>query len=294
MMPAYSSPKPQIYQIGRGTCRIDAAHAQTSACIVNGDTTLLIDIGYGVLDRLDSFGALDNCRELHIHISHRHTDHLAGLFPLLQCLTWSDDVRHLSVRRVVVHATEEVCNLIENLRSLWGKDETSLCNASSTTLDRSLEYAPGPDFQNWTYSAGGIPVTSVHLPGANNHGARCDVDGKRYAFACDATEVSDSLINFCRDSDLCVFDFGHLTNIRLPDNTHVINLEPVVELLVKAQPPIARAAHVYLRHQQDRRLSPLERSQETRRLVMETQHRATERGFSGILSLATENELITL
>ncbi len=293
-MPAYSALKPQIYQIGTGTCRIDAAHAQTSACILNGDTTLLIDIGYGILDRLDSFGALDNCRELHIHISHRHTDHLAGLFPLLQCLTWSDDFKHLSVVRVVIHATEEVCNLIENLRSLWGKEETSLYNASSPPLSRSLEYAPGPDFQNWTYWVGDIPVTSVHLPGANNHGARCDVDGKRYAFACDATELNDSLINFCRDSDLCVFDFGHLTNIRLSDGTYTINLEPVVDLLVKAKSPIARAAHVYLRHQQDRRLSPLERSRETARLVAETASRAKERGFTGTLSLAVGNKLITL
>jgi ribonuclease BN (tRNA processing enzyme) len=285
---------PRLYQIGTGTCRVDAGCAQSSACIINGDTTFLVDIGYGVLNRLDSLGALEHCRELHIHISHRHTDHLAGLFPLLQCLTWSDDLRHLSVERVVIHATEEVCGLIGSIRALWGEDETSLRTPTFTDTKRSLEYRPGPNFQNWTYAVGEIQVASVHLPGANNHGAKCEIRGRRYAFTCDATEVNDSLVDFCRNSDICVFDFGHLTNTRDTDGTHVIDLHPVAELLARANPRDARAAHVYLRHMQDRYLSASERSAETLRLVTEAATLARQRGFSGALTLAVDNQPLTL
>ena len=284
---------PRVYQIGTGTCRIDTTRAQTSACIVAGDTTLLIDIGYGVLDRLDAIAALERCRELHIHISHRHTDHLAGLFPLLQCLTWSDDYRHLSVERVAIHATQEVCELIERTRALWGKEETSLNNGSSRSANRRLEFHPGPDFEDWTYAVGEVQVRATHLPGHNNHGAACIVAGKRYAFSCDATEVNASLIRFCGDSDLCVFDFGHLTNLRQPDGTYTINLDPVIELLSQANPPVARAAHVYLRHLQHQHLSESERALEMARIVSEAAARAKERGFSGTLTLGKDGELLT-
>jgi hypothetical protein len=284
---------PRIYTLGSGTCRIDASLGQTSACIIEGETTFIIDLGFGALERLERVGAFDSCAELHIHISHRHTDHLIGIFPLLQCLAWSDDYRYLSVRRVVIHATEEVCKLIEDVRAVWGVEESTLVNLFRSSAGRSFEYQPGPDYQDWSYSVGSMLISAIHLPGSNNHGALCEIDGKRFGFTGDATEVNEDLITFCKRSDFCVFDFGHVTNVSESDGTQRIDLQQVVELLAKANPPQARAAHVYLRHWQHRPVSQAERATEIARLIAEAGELAKRRGFTGQLALAHDCEKVT-
>ena len=116
----------KVFLLGAGTCRISPNAAQTSACVIFGSTTLLIDTGYAALQNLVAVGGLDSCEQLHLHISHRHTDHAIGIFPLLQGLTWSDDHRELQVKRVCIHATKEVCALIQKVREVWGEAETNL------------------------------------------------------------------------------------------------------------------------------------------------------------------------
>jgi ribonuclease BN (tRNA processing enzyme) len=279
---------PSLFLLGCGTCRIDPTKGQTSACLIHGEITFIIDLGFGTLERLERVGAFDACSELHIHISHRHTDHLVGLFPLLQCLSWSDDYRHLRINKVVIHSTREVRELIEGVRALWGLEETQLSKGSALRADRILEFASGPDYADWSYSVGDIEVRSVHLPSSNNHGVSFSVADKRFAFTADATELNNSLIDFVSGTDVCIFDFGHLTNEARGKGTYVIALDGIAQLLAKANPKRALAAHIYLRHIQDRILSAEERDSESERLIVATTELAQQNGFMGTLEVAQD------
>jgi ribonuclease BN (tRNA processing enzyme) len=256
--------------------------------LIDRDITFVIDVGFGTLERLESIGAFNECSELHIHISHRHTDHLIGIFPLLQCLAWSDDYRHLRIRKVVIHSTKEVRELIEGVRALWGVEETQFSRDGGTQMARTFEFASGPDYEDWAYKVGDIEMRAVHLPSSNNHGVSFSLAGKRFGFTADATEFNDSLINFVRDTDVCVIDFGHLSNVAQSDGTFAIVLDSVVELLRRANPRSVLAAHIYLRHFQNRIVSPEERLAEADRLIAETAELARQNGFTGRLTVAKD------
>lgn len=149
-----------VYLTGTGTCRISSECGQNAGCVIMDSTTLVIDVGAQSLERLVRVGGLDACETLHIHLSHRHTDHISGLLQLLQCLTWSDDRRHLQVKQVFIHGTHEVCTLIQDMRTLIGENETDLVGLYPDA-GRTLEFCPGPDFEDRTYQVGDIEIHSV-------------------------------------------------------------------------------------------------------------------------------------
>ncbi len=281
----------RVILLGTGTCRLDAHRGQTGACVVLDQTTYVIDIGVGIPERLELCGAFDNCHELHIHISHGHIDHVFGLFPLLQCLAWSDDARYLGIKRVVIHAPQSVCNTIQSTQTLWDETQTQI---ATDLNDRVIEYRPGPDAADWHYQVGPLSVHSVHLPTSYNHGVKFSLTGKTYAFTCDATELNTDLINFCRDVDVCVFDLGHLLFIRTDDKRFELTLEPAAKLLASANPKLAYAAHVYLRHLQNAPLSAAERATETARIIKQLEVEAQSRGFSGSLIAAEDGAELSL
>jgi ribonuclease BN (tRNA processing enzyme) len=256
-----------------------------------GTTTYIIDLGCGALERLQLAGAFDACRELHIHISHNHIDHAFGLFPLLQCLTWSDDARHLQVKRVVIHATTSVCTMIQRTLSLWDEAQTRLLNGYPGCTERSLEFCAGPDTRDWLYDVGPLRVTSAHLPAHQNHGASFSCNGKTYAFTCDATEFNEDLITFCSHVDVCVFDLGHLSSLKDDNGRFSLSLDHAAKLLATANPKKAYAAHIYLRHFQDRKLSPSERAHEAAQIIQSLTKQAGALGFTGQL-IAAEDGMV--
>jgi glyoxylase-like metal-dependent hydrolase (beta-lactamase superfamily II) len=272
-----------VYLTGTGTCRISQS-GQNSGCVIMDNTTLVIDAGAQSLDGLVSVGGLDDCETLHIHLSHRHTDHISGLLQLLQCLTWSDDRRHLQVRQVYIHGTDEVCRLIQDFRKVSGENETDLAG-NYPDSGRTLEFCPGPDFEDWTYRAGELKIHSVHLPGVNNHGIKFSLDDKRYAFTADATEMNDGLVSFCRDADVVVFDFGHISNVKNTDGSFRIDLTHPVDLAVRSDARNMYATHIYLRHLEHRILSAEERKAESEHIVSEMLQLAREKGFSGNITI---------
>jgi hypothetical protein len=185
-----------------------------------------------------------------------------------------------------------VCQLVEGVRALWGFEETKLESPFLSGSGRTLEYRPGPNYQDWNYTVGSMQVSSIHLPGVNNHGALCKIGGRRIGFTGDATALSEALIDFCKGCDICVFDFGHLMDVIDSEGTLQADLEKIVELLAAANPPQARAAHVYLRHLQDRAVSQSDREAEILRLLGEARESAQRRGFTGRLSLAYDGEVL--
>lgn len=267
--------------LGSGTCRIDPERGQPSACVVMGDTTYVIDVGFGTLERLARAGGLDACRELHVHISHGHMDHVFGLFPLLQCLTWSDDVSHLRVQRAVIHATESVCQKIRDTQRVWGESQTQLRSSHSGHETRSLEFCPGPNTSDWSYEVGSLTVHSVHLPTHENHGVAFTLHDTSYVFTCDATEVNETLTSFCTDVDVCVFDLGHISTIQHSDGRCTLSLDAAAGLLATANPRTAYATHIYLRHLQDQIISAQARLTEIHRIVETLSIEARSRGFTG-------------
>lgn len=275
----------EVILIGTGTCRLSSKRAQSSACIIDGERTLLLDTGAQSLEPMDKVGAFTNCKELHIHISHRHTDHLGGLFQLLQSLTFSDDLRHQQIEKVFIHATEEVCLIINKIRSIWGEEETSLKSRFTGSESRELIFQAGPDFDNWTYDFGTIKIESIHLPAHNNHGIRFSLNNKLYAFTVDATEANDSLFQFCKNADVAVFDFGHLSNEQLNDKSYRININPVVQLAVNLNAKVLIAIHSYLRHLQHLSLSEEEREKEIEKLISKCQEEAIQMGFKGRITV---------
>jgi glyoxylase-like metal-dependent hydrolase (beta-lactamase superfamily II) len=276
-------PERRITLIGSGTCRIDPFRGPTSGCVVMGPTTYIIDLGCGALDRLELAGAFDSCHELHIHISHHHIDHVFGLFPLLQCLAWSDDARHLQIGRVVVHATHTVCSMIQRTLSLWDETQTKLQSSTPDNTERSLVFRPGPDTSDWTYQAGELTVHSVHLPAHHNHGVSFSYNNRSYAFTCDATELTDSLVAFCAHADVCVFDLGHLSSKQASTGHYTLSLDNAATLLARANPQKAYAAHTYLRHMQHRLVSSSERAREIARIIETLNEQARALGFTGQL-----------
>jgi glyoxylase-like metal-dependent hydrolase (beta-lactamase superfamily II) len=153
---------------------------------------------------------------------------------------------------------------------------------------RRLEFRPGPNERDWEYQVAGLTVSSVHLPGHNNHGVTFELDGVRYGFTGDATEVNARLQRFCREAQVCVFDFGHLSNRPLGEGRYESNLDRVVELLGGCGSTRMVASHIYLRHWQDRLITAEQRYSESVRLVREAQIAATAAGFLGTLELAEE------
>ncbi len=278
-----------VYLLGTGTCRISKDSGQNSACVIMGDgyTTFLIDCGTQAIERLVKVGGLETCKTLHIHISHRHTDHLFGLFQLLQCLTWSDDRRHLQVEKVYIHATCEVCDLIDEIRSISDKAETDLLG-NYPDEGRKLVFCPGPDFEDWTYHVGELEVLSKHLPGVNNHGVKFTLDGKVYAFTADALVVDENLFDFCRNVDVLVFDFGHIVNVRQKDGTWKIDRQNAVELLVRSNVRVAHATHIYLRNLQHQIVTSSQRELETALQLKMTDEGAKARGFKGQIRLGED------
>jgi ribonuclease BN (tRNA processing enzyme) len=278
--------------LGSGTCRIDPERGQPSACVVMGDTTYVIDIGFGTLERLARAGGLDTCRELHVHISHGHIDHVFGLFPLLQCLTYSDDASHLRVQRVVIHATESVCQKIKDTQRVWGESQTQLRSSYPDCEARSLEFRPGPNTGDWVYEVGSLTVHSVHLPAHENHGVSFALGGTSYSFTCDATELHPSLLSFCTNVDVCVFDLGHLSSVKRTDGKYTLSLDTAAQLLATANPRTAYASHIYLRHLQDRIISAKARLTETSRIVEALSIEARSRGFTGTVVAACDGMAI--
>jgi hypothetical protein len=158
--------------------------------------------------------------------------------------------------------------------------------------ERRIEYKPGPDFKDWSYSVGDISVRSVHLAAYNNHGVSFALNRKRYAFTADATELTDTLVQFCKDVDVCAFDFGHLTTIRHQDGSSTIDLSKAVTLLTQANAHTMYACHLYLRHLQDKVISREERIQEMTRLVSSAAALANTSGFTGKLIMAEDGMML--
>jgi len=278
--------KSKVVILGSGTCRIDPHRAESSVCFIDSDTTFLFDCGSSVPRRLVEAGGLSSCRSLHIHLSHSHVDHIAGLPALLQCLTFSDDPRDLKIEEVVIHSSFEVKNIVQGILELLGDNQTNLVGYYPSN-NRIVRFETFGNEDDTEYLVNNVLVKSVHLPGAFNHGVKFEINSLVYAITGDSTEFNDKLIDFCRNADRVVFDFGHLTNIK-NENEFGYSTENISKLLLANSKGHFYAGHVYLRCLQGHKesLSYDERVIEANKLIRGVIE--TTKEFSGSIELAED------
>lgn len=270
--------------LGSGTCRLSSTRTTSSGYLKTGNKLLLIDCGIGVPLRIAEYGLMQGCTELDIHISHRHGDHLLGLFALLQSLTWSDDSADLAIETVRIHCTEEVKDLAQLIYKNIGSQDMDL-NASNPTRKRSLEFCAGPNHADWEYKFAGISCRSVHLPDSNNHGLQFSAGDKLFGFTCDATEVGAELIEFLKNVDIGVFDFGHLCNIPNADYSWSFDTTAAERLLENITSTHLIATHAYMRDMQQTPLSEEAREALLQERFDDLLEKTRAKGFSAKLEL---------
>ena len=273
----------KVRLLGTGTCRLSTRRATSSAFLRKYDHLLLVDCGHSVPAKVAEFDLLRDCTSLDIFISHRHSDHFIGLFPLLQALTWSDDVQALSIRNIRLHCTQEVATLYRTVAEAIGFEEYHL--SPPEIEPRRLEVLAGPDDGDWLFEFAGKSIHAVHLPGHHNHGLRFEEENNSCLLCCDASELSSQLLREARSADVCVFDFGHLC-YQFESGLYRYDPEAVVTLLAAAQDGVFYASHCYLRDKQQMMLSEKDRETIFQTRIEEIGRAAAERGFTGSLAAA--------
>lgn len=267
--------------LGSGTCRLSARTSQNSAYVkCSPHELLIIDAGIGVPNRIALLNLLDGVESITFHISHLHIDHLMGIFGLLQSFAWSDDIRQRGVKLVSIQCSEEVGHILKSILNLLGPDQIGVgtCPPASNF---EFELASHPNDSDWQYTIGAIRFEAVHLPDCFNHGLRFAVNDVRYAFTCDATAYTTSLVEFLQQADVGVFDCGHLSNSWNPSRGWVFDPSPVVRLAVESQTPTLIATHHYLREHQEKLLSEDERETILQELVKSIGEQAKALGYTG-------------
>ena len=116
--------KTSLILLGTNGASLSSHRAQTSLCVIKDQTTFIFDVGLNTPINLLKTNALQACEHLIIHITHRHIDHIGGIFCLLQALTWSDENLFLKVKDVTIYSTEEVKEI---LISSWPISSTRIC-----------------------------------------------------------------------------------------------------------------------------------------------------------------------
>jgi phosphoribosyl 1,2-cyclic phosphodiesterase len=275
--------------LGTNGASLSSHRAQTSLCLIKDQTTFVFDVGLNTPINLLKINALDNCETLIIHITHRHIDHIGGIFSLLQALTWSDEYLFLKIKNVTIYATTEVEEILLNSFKAMGEDQFNLAGYYPERK-RSLELISYPDEENFSYQIEDIEINSVHLPLVFNHGIKFKLNEKIIALTGDATIIDENYINFCNGSDIVVFDLGHL--IIKPSSTSEskfeLFLDNVISMLSKVRTGRFIATHLTLRHLEHKNLSSDERESIYREILNEIYSKAKDKGFVGTLELGKD------
>lgn len=275
--------------LGTNGASLSSHRAQTSLFLIKDKTTFVFDVGLNTPINLLKVNALDNCESLVIHISHRHIDHIGGIFSLLQALTWSDEYLFLKINSVIIYATKEVEEILLNSFKAMGDDQFNLAGYYPERK-RSLKLISHPNEENFNYQIEDIEINSVHLPLVFNHGIKFKLNEKIIALTGDATIIDENYINFCNGSDIVVFDLGHLiiTPTSTSESKFELFLDNVINMLSKVKTGRFIATHLTLRHLEHKNLSVEEREVIYKKVISEICGRAKDEGFIGSLELGQD------
>lgn len=277
----------RLFILGTAGTTISLMRAQTSFCLLLNKTTFIFDVGLTTPHKLLEINALKNINSLFIHISHRHIDHIGGLFPLLQSLTWADDPMLLGVETVKIYCTKEVQSILTSSMQSMGMEQFDL-RGYYPERNRRLEIISYGNEDSYSYQVEDIKMKSVHLPITYNHGVKFRIENKQIALTGDATEYGERYLNFCKGADIIIFDLGHLTTRLNKDHTFTLNLDSTISLLAECKTGRFIATHLTLRHLEHKVLSVEGREQAYIELIGEILCKAREKGFMGSLELGED------
>ena len=168
------------------------------------------------------------------------------LFPTYNVVAWSRvDPRTVDLN---IYGPKGLRSIVEGLYNIFG--ESQFCREHYKIHLHELEEGP--------LVIGEHSFDYVSLPGADNHGLRCNLGNRRFGLTGDAFEI-EPLIAFAKNCDTLIMDAGHPLD------------EEIIEVAVRAQTPKIVCTHIY------------------RKLDLESLNaQAKKQGYTGELVLASD------
>lgn len=102
--------------LGRGAA-YNAGEANNSAYMIKGDTMLLMDCGETVFKKLLGMNILENIKDIHILITHMHSDHVGSLGGFVGYCNWKYNI----VSNIYFNEPESISEYLELLGMREGK-----------------------------------------------------------------------------------------------------------------------------------------------------------------------------
>jgi ribonuclease Z len=225
-----------LHLLGTGAALSDAGRTTTMLAIQNDSSTLVVDCGGDVVQRLLAAGIDLETVDAMI-VTHEHADHVAG-FPLFVERMWLAGRR----RAIDVYGIRPA---IDQARRCWEAFDTSSWEDVPELRYQEVALAEGAavlEDEHWRVSASpgehGVPVVGLRVEDVRGSGV--------IAYSAD-TARSDSIARLAEAADLLVHEAmreparGHTT---YEDAAHVARQAGVGRLILVHLPPDARDEHL--------------------------------------------------
>lgn len=102
--------------LGRGSA-YNSEERNTSAYMIKNDAMLLIDCGETVFKKIISMDILDKIKEIHILITHMHSDHVGSIGSFVGYCSW----KHNIISKIYFNEHESISKYLDLLGSKEGK-----------------------------------------------------------------------------------------------------------------------------------------------------------------------------
>ncbi|RMH53679.1 MAG: MBL fold metallo-hydrolase [Bacteroidetes bacterium] len=194
---------PQLHLLGTGASISDPHRTTTMLAVTDGPSTVVIDCGGDVVQRLLAAGiALDTIEAL--IITHEHPDHVGG-FPLFMEKIWLAP-RRRPIPIYGIHAA------LDQARRTFATFDTSTWEGLPERIWHEVPHTPGAlvlEDAHWRITAAPVvhPVPNIGLR------IESKTSGGVVAYSCD-TEPTPSVVELGREADLLVHEAnGYLPGV---------------------------------------------------------------------------------
>jgi len=206
----------RITILGSGTTNLVPERNAASVLIERNGKRIVYDFGRGTAIRLVEAGLKQDDIQT-VVLSHFHPDHVTDLLPYLHAASWSQvDSRSTNL---TIYGKQGIRTFLSELFAVFGWDELG---------------------KGFAVNVEELPVGETEISGQtfeivdleHSYGLRFEENGRTYAIMGDAS-MHEGLVDGLKNSELGVFDAGHLTD------------EEIVNLAVQTQATQLVCSHQY-------------------------------------------------